>query len=228
MNCGVLGNRRFRGGGYEYPASIISRWTGGSLTDLVGSNDMTNSGGSLTTNRFGEANSAFDLAGAAYLSVADDATLDIFGANESASLSLWLKPVSLPLGSNIFGKYGGGADRAFEVTTTTTTYVLQQYDGTTNPYVSSTSKPTGAFILMGFVRDHAAGELRINIDGVDVSTTPESQVGFAVDFNNAAALVFGAASAGVKTSSIIFDEAAFYGEALTTADWVEMYEGTKP
>jgi len=132
------------------PDALVAGYSfNGDANDFVGSNNGTVNGATLTTNRFGQANKAYDFNGSQYIS-----ELPLVRTEESFSIGLWINPSEIAT-HNILSSYAGtshlalnldrGGTRKFEATIDSTllptnirldvndwTFAVLTYDTTTS------------------------------------------------------------------------------------------------
>lgn len=184
----------------------------------VGGNELHGSllGAQPTEDRFGRMGRALWFDGSAGVNVAHDALLHI---EDGITVSLWIKPDSLPVGGNrmVFGKSNY---------TTATNFLLRlrpggflQWEYLT--YTESIDLPllAGTWHHVAVTANGPGSEKKIYVDGVDVqtSTPPGTAFGLVSD-----PLTFGYAGYGSEYFFGALDEIRIHARALTEAEILEL------
>ena len=131
-------------------------------------------------------------------------TLNIAGANRSFSIGVWFK--TTPIGgiatSALLQKGVDANSRSFQLffNEQLDLFRFQMYDGVNNPRVDASESLThyqdDVWHLAVAIRDVAASEMRLFINGIDVSTDADN-VAFNVDFNDTGIMSYGDVRLGI-------------------------------
>lgn len=194
----------------------------GSVLDLHGNNNGTNSG--ATPNVAGKLGTAydFDLANSDHITMGDVAAFEIlYDGNFSGSA--WINPDTVVGNNQIFSKYDVGVSEGWQMRIIQNGKINFDIDSGTDRYQVTTTDivlSTGSWQFVSFA--YSAGDVVIYVDGVSVPITIledslASYTNDAGDFN------IGGRDGTNEFFDGLIDEVSIFNEALTTVQFLEMY-----
>lgn len=196
----------------------------GNANDVWGTNNGTDYGATLSTNRFGIPNAAYYFNGStAYVSCGNSPQFN-FASNQDFSITVWMQSDGDQSGKYIVGKYDNRAG-AYGVGTSgnTTSYAFlwgsQSYSYSGNH--GNVSLNDGRWHQLGVIFQRS-GTLSIYRDGIFDAQDNFTNVQFGA-VSNSYPLLIGAISAGQNFGGSISD-VRIYGRALATNEIQQLYQ----
>lgn len=208
-------------------------FNGNTVDETPNFNDATIFGATLTTDRFGNQNSAYDFDGVDdYLSIAHDNSISFDGFSESYSFSYWVNSATPKLADPAFRLFEkritGLNDEKYPViiggVAGTNDYSSQYvvYDGT--PPSTNVTTPgaewDGNWHHMTFIVDNANWEMRIYIDAVLAASTP---LDLSSSTANTADLLIGTNYQLLNFYHGALDDIRLYEDVLTECEIFALY-----
>lgn len=192
--------------------------TGTTVGDSAGSNTGTTNGLSPWTSS-GKINSGLSFNGSTnYVSVANDASLQITGA---FTIQAWVNPTNLLSYGGILAKYTDDTHMEFQVRIEQTSGLARCFIGGDNTS-SVTAVSTGVFTQIVFTHASSGGNLLCYLNGSLDATGLSKSGGVATT----APLIIGNRSAGGFDPFLgVIDEPAIWSRALSPTEVSQLYNG---
>jgi len=201
----------------------------GNADDAAGSNDGTVTGATLTTDRFGTADSAYSFDGDNdFISVADAGSTTNFSNTDDYSISLWFK--SAVKGDQSITEHweGGGYPWAIRGPNNSGYIEFKIYDGTNNPSAITTiDYSDNVWHHLVATKATTTKEMKVYIDGVlkktTVYTTLNTTVSLADGFAIGRRKI---ATSGYEFEGLI-DDVHIFNRALSSKEVKYLYDNVK-
>lgn len=208
-------------------------FNGNAVDESTNSNNAAVNGASLTTDRFGNANSAYDFDGVDdFMTIAHDNSINFDGYIESYSFSFWVNsstPKLTDLAFRLFEKRETGLGTepypviiggVFGTGDYSSQYVV--YDG--NPPSTNFTSPgiewDGTWHHVAFVVNNSSFDIKIYVDAVLVGMVPLNLTGSTV---NPADLLIGTNYNNANFYHGMMDDIRIYDDALTECEIFALY-----
>ena len=206
----------------------------GSAVDATGNgNDSTVNGATLTADRFGKVNSAYNFDGNSYISVSPDQF-----KNQSYTYATWVKLDNLPTGgdNNCFITIGGaGGDQVLSVTSNYQAQISNGFNvggyNNDNPIQSNNwtnvTPTVGKWYHVVCTRDN--NSIKLYVDGalIDNNSTLTATVGTSPNYGFPPYVTFGARNGGASQyMQGSLDDIYLYNRAITPEEVTALYQET--
>jgi hypothetical protein len=230
--------------GSELPGTLQNGLVGywpfcGNANDASGNgNNGTVNGATLTTDRFGNANSAYGFDGVDdWIDVAHSASLEIFAAQQSSTISVWIQKINVETARDIISKGVhsdiaslGNKYLAIVNDGIQLGYFLYDFSSMNSVRNSPNSINSNQWYHLVIVRDQ---NIKLYLNGIDVSSNAVNS-GWTTNYNtilNNKKMTFGARN-NLDANSNLFlnqfwdgklDDIAIYNRALTPSEIQQLY-----